>query len=564
MDSLVEGDALRDLNAFIGALTDHGRILAGGAGYEAWASGLQDLCLSHRNVLASGGLLVPQLGEDAGFPQPFHRAAESLDFSIDRNAFDAELESLWQSGTVEARTIRIGSTQEGEEAVCLFSPVSYGFDRPIGYFWVVVADSGAELAQSVLHYASVLTSICVRAEKACHALGTLSRPVWKDSGLGSSRDLARYAAEICQEALCCHAAIVWFVDKKEKLLRTAGTSGQGCDRLKVDMDLGEGIAGACATENTVRVEDDLENKKGVMHRRVVQEKLLRSGIFVPLDAGGEVLGVLAAYASRPNAFSGLDTSIVLSVAQWLTTCLVQQAMAEETLKRKRMIDAEMPLIEAGTLAMARVHDAKNLLMFAQNELSKITTRIHKSQRKSATYIDAMSASRHIKRVNELISALVRRSKLTKKNLKPQSLVQIIRGVVNEAKDRLEEVRAEVEFDPPEDCIVKCDRDLLSRVFTNLLDNSLHFLSKIAGRRKIRITMTPSEGDVGVTFWDNGPGIPQDDIKNVFDVFFTTKGDRGMGFGLAIVKRIIEEHGGSVSVSSSWSHFAEFRITLPKN
>ncbi|MCB1878393.1 MAG: hybrid sensor histidine kinase/response regulator, partial [Chromatiales bacterium] len=61
--------------------------------------------------------------------------------------------------------------------------------------------------------------------------------------------------------------------------------------------------------------------------------------------------------------------------------------------------------------------------------------------------------------------------------------------------------------------------------------------------------------------DNGPGIPEDVQARLFDPFFTTKTD-GMGMGLAISQKIVENHGGRLSASSHAGDGAVFRITLP--
>ena len=62
--------------------------------------------------------------------------------------------------------------------------------------------------------------------------------------------------------------------------------------------------------------------------------------------------------------------------------------------------------------------------------------------------------------------------------------------------------------------------------------------------------------------DNGPGIPVSKQPWVFEPFNTTKGTRGTGLGLAVAKRIVEEHGGRISIESVEGKGATFRVLLP--
>jgi signal transduction histidine kinase len=68
--------------------------------------------------------------------------------------------------------------------------------------------------------------------------------------------------------------------------------------------------------------------------------------------------------------------------------------------------------------------------------------------------------------------------------------------------------------------------------------------------------------VDIRFRDNGCGISTEKLKKIFTVFYSTKGSEGTGLGLAVVHKIVNEHGGAVTVDSVLNEWTEFKITMP--
>jgi len=105
---------------------------------------------------------------------------------------------------------------------------------------------------------------------------------------------------------------------------------------------------------------------------------------------------------------------------------------------------------------------------------------------------------------------------------------------------------------------------VEQVLINLLINAGQAADKEASW--IKMSARPAagvEGWVELLVEDNGAGIPEDDIEQIFEPFFTSKGrDQGTGLGLSISHRIIEEHGGSVRVESKLGEGTCFRVLLP--
>lgn len=110
--------------------------------------------------------------------------------------------------------------------------------------------------------------------------------------------------------------------------------------------------------------------------------------------------------------------------------------------------------------------------------------------------------------------------------------------------------------------VKGDRIQLQQVILNLIVNAMDAMSGMPGaERKIKLS-TARDGDSAyLSVSDLGPGIPVDQLRQIFESFFTTK-PQGMGMGLSIARTIVEAHGGKLSAENEVGRGVSFHVTLP--
>jgi signal transduction histidine kinase len=96
---------------------------------------------------------------------------------------------------------------------------------------------------------------------------------------------------------------------------------------------------------------------------------------------------------------------------------------------------------------------------------------------------------------------------------------------------------------------------------NLLKNAV----QASSRHPVRLSWFERGTDAGFEVEDDGPGIPESDRAHLFEPFFTTKRPgQGTGLGLAVVYRIVKEHGGSIEVETSSMGGALFRVVAQEN
>lgn len=147
---------------------------------------------------------------------------------------------------------------------------------------------------------------------------------------------------------------------------------------------------------------------------------------------------------------------------------------------------------------------------------------------------------------------------------PQNIRQLVEeaGALALVGSREKGIRTVFDFGPGAD-IVMVDHIQIQQVLTNLMRNAIEAM-KDAPTKELLVRTEPADtGEVAVTVSDTGGGISDEISGQLFNPFTTTK-PGGMGIGLSISKRIVEAHGGSITVSRNSFGGASFRFTLPSN
>jgi signal transduction histidine kinase len=124
------------------------------------------------------------------------------------------------------------------------------------------------------------------------------------------------------------------------------------------------------------------------------------------------------------------------------------------------------------------------------------------------------------------------------------------------------IKVKTNFDP-ELPLVMVGPTQMRQVFLNIIIDAEYFMFQAHKKGTLTIT-TESKGDViRASFADDGPGIPPENLGQIFNPFFTTKEvGQGIGLGLSICHSIVTEHGGNIYVESEPGKGATFIVELP--
>jgi signal transduction histidine kinase len=150
------------------------------------------------------------------------------------------------------------------------------------------------------------------------------------------------------------------------------------------------------------------------------------------------------------------------------------------------------------------------------------------------------------------------------DLQPISLLPLIADTVNRLRLLAEKSDIILNLDAPAELpSVRGDGHRLERVVSNLLDNALKYTPKGGA---ITVAVRPANGQVEVRVTDTGPGIPPEYRERIFDRFAQVPGSegrrRGLGWGLAFCRSVIEAHGGRIWVESEVGRGSTFAFTIP--
>lgn len=231
---------------------------------------------------------------------------------------------------------------------------------------------------------------------------------------------------------------------------------------------------------------------------------------------------------------------------------------EQLKVERRMLEIEK-FAATGRLAATIAHEVNNPMEAIKNAIYLLA---------GAVPENAMPVYNILKSETERVARIVRQMLGLYRNteqVKPVNVNTIIEDTLLLLNRQLQRSNVEVISDlrPLPDAVIAADQ--IRQVLSNLVINAKDAMPN-GGRLRIRSRHIPGEdqlhGWMRIMIADTGTGIPRELVRTIFEPFVTTKGEKGTGLGLWIVKGIIQNHGGKLTVRSSPGKGTAFKIDLP--
>ncbi len=539
-----------------------------------WMSGasLLDPDMLRETVKAGLGALCAEVAADGaevwlgahGSPSPellasVHTLPQAPELL--RSAAVGWLRTSFGSYMTQPRMLLMSGSKSSELAAY---PVCTAAGMPAGCLLLCWSETGARPREENLAQPLAVASASVGGLLEQHRL-SIGISALSEPGPLFADDLFRWAANMAARVVHAPYVIVWEYDAdKDMLVRARSNSAAVPSTL--DIPLGAGIIGTVAQANAYGTVD--MNADDSLTPDLMDELGLTRICWCWVEHRGDRRALVAVYSCGVLPFSPTEELLVRAAASRLTVLLAGERSLVELAAFRDRVERRAGAVLAGLRAMEIAHDIA-MHMHSVNSWvgwiceDLVPQRKQERPENKAALDDFKGALEILTDLSKTLTRLAKSQAPLRR--KRQPLAPILDVVQSMHESELKKDRVQLSItDDTEDVPVYCDADRIQQVVSNLIANAHYALKGQKGKREISIRAAVAGSSlVRISVLDSGPGIVQEDVESIFEIGVSTKPpDQGAGFGLYLVKSVVERHGGSVRAKSVRPHGARFEILLP--
>lgn len=307
------------------------------------------------------------------------------------------------------------------------------------------------------------------------------------------------------------------------------------------------------------LEDYLRRRPESESTRIIVEEGMRSSLTCPLVSQNRPVGFIFFSSMQPNTYQDIHVELYLLIADQLSRIIEKSRLYEHLVELDEMKNRFLG-IAAHDLRSPLGITIGYLSLFLEGALGKIS----ETQKEVLQSIQVHGKSM-LNLVNDLLDVAAIESGKLELDLYEVDLNQLLEQSHswNEllAKAKSIELNLDIEPDLPR---CRLDSERFSQALNNLIDNAIKYSP--AGT-EITLRARDHDREIEISVIDQGQGILGDDLPDLFEEFSRgnfrpTKGEKSTGLGLSIAKRIVEAHGGRITVQSEPGKGSTFKILLP--
>lgn len=283
---------------------------------------------------------------------------------------------------------------------------------------------------------------------------------------------------------------------------------------------------------------------------------LKSVICAPMNAHDVVLGVIyVECAMSKHIYTEEQLRLVTAIGQMAGLAIEDARLVNDRMRTER-------LAAAGEAVAALSHYIKNILQGLQGGSDVIELGLRNQALESVDQGWEI-VRRNLDNIFSLTMDMLHFAKQREPRRAPVQLAAVVREVLKLVKRRAEDKGVMLKSDL-EDVMpaMSVDEQGIHRVALNIITNAVDAVPDTTGVVNVKLNFDADQEAAVLTVGDNGPGIAQELRDQIFEAFYSTKGHGGTGLGLAVAKKIVEEHGGSISVKSMSGEGTLIRVILP--
>jgi signal transduction histidine kinase len=348
-------------------------------------------------------------------------------------------------------------------------------------------------------------------------------------------------------------------DGSELVLR-ACHGGTPLYRQKPNLRTEDSLLGSVVTRRKAVAIVDVVKEKGYIQTDIARKEKLVSMLAVPLIFAEKAVGVLAIYTQQRHRFSNDEIKVLTTLGDLSAVAIEKGRLLARVVDMEEKLRASERLSALGLLAAEIAHEIRNPLTVMQMLFHAL---VETMPLDATSQRDAELIGEKMRQMNRILDQVLSFARSSEPIKEPVHAAQIFDDVFLLTRHKLLqqgiEVRSSFADDLPP---LRCDREQIEQVLLNLILNAADAMPKGG---TLRLTATMEEHDdephLVLAVRDNGEGMSPVQIANLFAPFLTYK-DSGTGIGLAIVKKIMENHQAKVEVESRLGLGTKFKLLFP--
>lgn len=397
-----------------------------------------------------------------------------------------------------------------------------------------------------------LTSLLSRSH-AC--LGAMYRVIHLCSSISDLDELLDRILSETFAILRPERAIVLLIDHDSGQLETRASRRQNGQDLEPDSRISLNIIShVVEKKESVLIANAMVDSRFAHADSVVLHNM-RSVMCSPLRGRKGIVGILQVDSSADSGEFGQDDLMLLDAIGSAAGIALEDAL----LYREKLCYERHIAMGKATAGLA--HCTRNILGTMEGSIGMIEKGLDDGDLNMARRIlKLLGQSRQ--RLNDLVMDMLVYSKERKAEIQSCQINEICEEVAELCRDKIQKKKADLRLVlDPRLTHIQADPVGIHRCLLNLLNNAIDALAPEEGEVTIS-TRLQQDGSMLLKVQDNGVGIPEQLLQKIFGPYFSTKGNQGIGLGLAVTKQIIEDHGGRIELHSSLGQGSKFTIRLP--
>ena len=259
-------------------------------------------------------------------------------------------------------------------------------------------------------------------------------------------------------------------------------------------------------------------------------------------------------SGRP--FLSQEIALLEAVCGQLAVALDNLSLIQAKIALERAMQHREKLAAIGQLAATVAHEIRNPISGAKCLLQQVEGELNGTP-ESKEYIQL--ALEDLERIEQRVSQLLTFARKEEYHFIGQDVTELVRTTVHRFVAQAQEKGATIRLQGSTPVWASIDEEKIRQTLVNLLENALDAVNA-DGEISLHVSTVGSTIEICVS--DNGLGLALEDQERIFEPFFTRK-EKGTGLGLAIAKKIVEGHGGRITVASTPSQGATFTVAVPR-